>query len=97
MTLTLETLKTFFTNVSIDQIAIGILSGSAILLSQSLRDTVRRYAPIFGLAGQPFWVYTSFVNNQPVLFLLTFYYIYAWSIGIKNFWYLPWKNSKAAQ
>lgn len=97
MTLTLEAIQAFFTNVSPDQIAIGILSGSAILLSQSMKDSIRRYAPILGLASQPFWIYTSVLNKQPVLFLLTFYYIYAWSIGIKNYWYLPWKKSKAPQ
>lgn len=97
MTLTLEAIQAFFTNASPDQIAIGILSGSAILLSQSMKDNLRRYAPILGLASQPFWIYTSILNNQPVLFLLTFYYIYAWSIGIKNYWYLPWKKSKAPQ
>ncbi len=86
----------FFINVSWDQIMIGILSGSAILLSQDMRDHVRKYAPILGLLGQPFWLYTSFVNAQPVLFLLSFYYVYAWGLGIKNYWYLPWKQ-KAAQ
>jgi hypothetical protein len=93
----LETLKVFFSHAGPDQVAIGILSGSAILLSQSMKDSVRRYAPILGLASQPFWIYTSFINKQPVLFLLTFYYIYAWSVGIKNYWYLPWKKSKALQ
>lgn len=86
----------FFTNVGWDQVVIGILSGSAILLSQDTRDTWRKYAPILGLLGQPFWMYTSFVHEQPVLFLLSFYYIYAWGLGVKNYWYLPWKQ-KAAQ
>jgi hypothetical protein len=96
LNLTSTELLAFFLNVSWDQIGIGILSGSAILLSQSMKDNVRRYAPILGLASQPFWVYTSFVNNQPVLFLLSFYYVYAWGTGVKNYWYLPWKQ-KAAQ
>jgi hypothetical protein len=82
----------FFINVSWDQIVIGILSGSAILLSQDTRSHVRKYAPILGLLGQPFWMYTSFMNDQPVLFLLSFYYMYAWGIGVKNYWYLPWKQ-----
>ena len=40
----------------ITQVGIAICGVTAIYLSQDLRLERRRWACIFGLAGQPFWI-----------------------------------------
>lgn len=64
-----------------DQVAIAVLGFSAIWLSQSDSQRSRNVAPFFGLAGQPFWMYTTFVAEQWGIFLLTFFYTVAWARG----------------
>lgn len=46
----------------------------------------RKYAPICGLLGEPFWFYIAWVTVQPGVMLLAFIYGCGWWSGIKNFW-----------
>lgn len=72
----------------IDQIALGVLGGSAILLSQHRDVNKRAIAPILGLLAQPFWFYTTYTHQQWAIFGLSFFYTYAWWTGFK----LHWRN-----
>ena len=68
-----------------DQIFIALTGLTAVFLSQS-HPNHQRYACLFGLAGQPFWFYTTYTNEQWGIFLLSFAYTYAWFIGFKKYW-----------
>lgn len=45
-----------------------------------------RWGFVVGLASQPFWLITSYNNEQWGVFVLCFFYVASWSFGIyKNF------------
>ena len=69
------------------QIAIAFLGVTAIFLSQSADARKRRFACLFGLAGQPFWFYSSFTAEQWGIFVLCFFYTAAWASGVKSNWF----------
>lgn len=70
----------------IDQIAIFVTGISAIWLSQDQRTRARKYACIFGLAGQPFWFYSSFQSSQWGIMVLSVFYTIAWGKGFYLYW-----------
>ena len=70
----------------ISQIAIAITGIMAVWLSQDSRLDRRKHACWFGLAGQPFWFYVSFIEQQWGIFLLSFFYTFAWFRGLKMYW-----------
>ncbi len=70
----------------ISQIAIAITGILAVWLSQDARLDRRKHACWFGLAGQPFWFYVSFNEQQWGIFLLSFFYTAAWLRGLKMYW-----------
>ncbi|MCG3884151.1 hypothetical protein I3271_05575 [Photobacterium leiognathi] len=69
------------------QVAIAITSAIAIYLTNSKHDKFRKYAPIFGLLGEPFWIYTSYTNHQWGVMALALFYSYSWFIGLRNSWF----------
>lgn len=69
-----------------EQIAIAFLGVTAIFLSQSANASQRRYACLFGLAGQPFWFYSAYSAEQWGIFILCFFYTAAWARGVKSNW-----------
>ena len=68
------------------EIIIAITGIVAIWLSQDERSHLKRYACLFGMAGQPFWFYTTFNAEQWGIFGLTFVYTLAWAKGIYIYW-----------
>ena len=73
-----------------EQIAIALTGVIAIWLSQQeKRNDWKKYACLFGMAGQPFWFYTAYVNEQWGILVLCLFYTYAWWTGIKNNWLSP--------
>lgn len=70
----------------IEQVGIAIFGVSAVFLSQCKTDSLRRWACIFGLVGQPFWLYATWRAEQWGIFVLCFIYTYSWARGIKTFW-----------
>jgi len=66
------------------QIIILILSAASIWLVTREEDW-KKYGYIIGLLSQPFWAYSSFVNEQWGIFALTLFYTYSWSQGIYNY------------
>lgn len=67
------------------QIFILIFGCTAIWLV-SRKDKWKRYGYIFGLCSQPFWIYTSYANQQWGILALCFFYTYSWTQGIYNYW-----------
>jgi len=70
----------------IDQIALGVTGVVAIFLSQSRQESYRKWACIFGLIGQPFWFYTTYIHEQWGVFALCFFYAAAWMKGLYTNW-----------
>lgn len=66
------------------QIAIAVLGGLAVLLVNI--PTTTRYAVFFGLASQPFWIYSTWVESQWGMFALAWVYAGGWIIGIYHHW-----------
>ncbi len=69
-----------------EQLAIVLTGCVAVWLANDPREARRKWACVFGLAGQPFWFYSAFVAEQWGIFLLTFVYTAAWARGVYNNW-----------
>jgi hypothetical protein len=74
----------------LEQIGIAVFGVTATRLSQDAREGVRRWACIAGLCAQPFWFYTTVVNEQWGIFFLSFFYTEAWWKGFRTYW---WKRA----
>ena len=68
------------------QLAILCTGVVAIYLSQQSNDELKRYACLFGLAGQPFWMYSAITAEQFGIFVLTLFYTFAWGKGLYEHW-----------
>ncbi|QFU77156.1 hypothetical protein EY643_16660 [Halioglobus maricola] len=72
-----------------EQIGIAFTGLVAIWLTQHRDYNYRRYACLFGLAGQPFWFYSAYMAQQWGIFLLCIFYAVAWARGIRTYWLKP--------
>ena len=70
----------------ISQIAIAFTGVVAVWLTQSVDVNKRKWACIFGLIGQPFWFYSCFIAQQWGMFVLCFFYLFAWCKGFYIHW-----------
>lgn len=70
----------------IDQMMIALTGCVAVFLTQQNNVKWKKYAPILGLVGQPFWFYTTYANEQWGIFILSFFYTYSWGLGVYNSW-----------
>lgn len=70
----------------LEQYMIAGTGVTAIFLSQSVNSEYRRYACLFGLAGQPFWMYAAYTADQWGILVLTLFYTLAWMKGVKTHW-----------
>jgi hypothetical protein len=68
------------------QATILVLSGLAIWLVGHRSASVRRWGYVAGLAGQPFWLWTTWNAGQWGLLVLSIWYTWAWTRGVINFW-----------
>lgn len=73
----------------IDQIGIALTGVTAVFLTQSKREWLRRYACLFGIAGQPFWIYATWSAEQWGILALTALYTFAWAKGVWLHWLQP--------
>lgn len=71
------------------QIAIAIMGVTAIWLTQSSSQHVRRYACLFGLGGQPFWFASAVTAEQWGIVVLCCFYTVAWARGVWSNWLSP--------
>lgn len=72
-----------------EQIGIAVFGVIAVWLSQDKRESWRRYACLFGLAGQPFWIWTAVIHEQWGIQALTALYTWAWARGAWANWIKP--------
>lgn len=75
----------------IDQIGIALTGVTAIFLTQSKHKELQRFACVFGLAGQPFWIYSAWHAGQWGVLALTSLYTLAWAKGLWSHWIHPGK------
>lgn len=78
-------LNTETTGIAV-QIIIALSGAIAILLTQSNTETVRQWACVIGLIGQPFWFYATIKARQWGMLALTCFYTAAWLKGLFSFW-----------
>lgn len=71
------------------QIGVAFTGLTAVFLTQSKRETWRRAACLFGMAGEPFWFYTAIAHHQWGIFVLTFFYTFSWGKGVWQYWIQP--------
>jgi len=69
-----------------DQIAIAFTGVVAIWLSQQSNEGWKKFACLFGIVGQPFWFYSAYQAEQWGIFVLCFFYLYSWGLGVYNNW-----------
>lgn len=71
----------------IEQIVIGLCGIASVYLSQDPAWDRRKWACIFGMFAQPFWLYATYQAGQWGIFLLSFVYAIGWARGIKTYWW----------
>jgi len=70
----------------IEQIVIAICGIASVFLSQDPRRSWARWACVFGIVTQPFWMYATWQANQWGIFALSFVYAAGWLRGIRTYW-----------
>ena len=70
----------------VDQFAIGLCGLASVYLSQDTRRARRRWACIFGLLAQPFWLWMAWQAHQYGVLTLCFVYAWLWARGFKLYW-----------
>lgn len=76
------------TGAEIAQVVIAFTGLTAVFLTQTPRWA--RWACWFGLAGEPAWFYSSISAHQWGIFVLAFFYTFAWGKGIWTYWLQPY-------
>ena len=69
-----------------EQWGIALCGVVAIALTQDPSPSRRRFACLFGLAGQPFWFYAAWKSQQWGIGVVTVLYTLAWSRGVWCLW-----------
>lgn len=69
-----------------DQVGIAIFGVIAVALTQDSRENWRRWACVFGMAGQPFWFWSAAHAHQSGVLLVCCLYTLAWARGIYTNW-----------
>jgi nicotinamide riboside transporter PnuC len=69
-----------------DQLFIALFGVTAVALSQSAKESRRKWACVFGLIGQPFWFYAAWEAQQWGIFALCFLYSASWAKGFYTNW-----------
>lgn len=81
----------------IDQVVIAVCGVASAFLSQAKNFEPRRYACLFGLFSEPFWMYSTWHAEQWGIFLLAWLYTWAWGRGLWLYWILPWQDRRRAE
>ena len=70
----------------INQFLIAIFGLTSIYFAMGKNPTMRKYAPIIGLAGQPFWGYFAYKSDGWGIGLLVMAYTLVYINGIRVQW-----------
>lgn len=68
------------------QLGIACTGLVAIILTQSQSEKFRRYACLFGLAGQPLWIISAISASQWGILFVNVCYTLAWMKGVWIHW-----------
>lgn len=68
-----------------DQILLGVLSVLAVACTQA-NYPIHKWAPIFGILSQPFWLYSTWTAGLYGIFLLSVLYTLIWAYGCWKYW-----------
>lgn len=74
------------TRAMVSQVGIAIFGVSAVLCTQ-LDPQWHKWASVLGLAGQPFWFYSSWTTRQLGIFALSWLYTISWTMGLVKYWF----------
>ena len=74
----------------IAQIGVAVFGIVAIILVAKKN----KWGFVFGLASQPFWLLTSYLNKQWGVFLLSIIYVFSWAFGLYEWFFKDKKNDK---
>lgn len=74
---------------AIAQVGIALTGVTAIFLTQTKSAELQRFACLFGLAGQPFWIWSAISAEQWGILALTSLYAFAWAQGVWLHWLRP--------
>lgn len=85
----ITTLSTTPVTVVVSQACIALFGVSAVALTQSTSQAVRRWASVFGLLGQPFWFYSALSSGNWGIFTLCLLYTAVWAKGFYVAWIAP--------
>lgn len=67
-----------------------VLSGVlAVALTQFTLLEHRRWAPVVGLVGQPFWLYITYSPLTWGMFVCSVLYTLIWLVGVWKLWISP--------
>lgn len=67
----------------IAQVGIAVFGVLAVWLAQEERVERRRWAPVFGLVGQPFWFWAAVAGEQWGVLVLCGLYTVSWARGLR--------------
>lgn len=67
----------------ISQVGLSIFGITAIILVARKN----KWGFVFGLASQPFWLLTSFLNKQWGIFFVSIIYTFTWAFGIYEWFF----------
>lgn len=71
---------------TIAQLMIPFTGLIAVTFMSSQNPRTRMYGGLFGLAGEPFWFITAYLNNQWGVIILVFVYLVSWSLVVYKNW-----------
>lgn len=72
--------------MELTQIAIATFGLVAVHLALKKGDRQRRWAPAFGLASQPFWLYETASHEMWGMLLVSVAYTVVWGMGAVGTW-----------
>lgn len=70
----------------IEQLGIVATGVVAVWLSQDANEARRRWACLFGMAGQPFWIWAAAKSGQWGMLAVTLLYTWGWVRGVWVNW-----------
>lgn len=69
-----------------DQLIIALTGSLAIWLVNDERESRRKWAGVVGLAGQPFWLYSTFAAEQWGMLFAAIAFTVSWWRGFWRCW-----------
>ncbi len=76
------------------QIGIALFGVSAIWLLNDKREHVRKWGPVMGIIGQPFWAWETYSKSQWFILALCVLYSWGWCKGLYGYWWKPWREAR---